>query len=95
MDVGALSFYLPRVARSKIRQAMARSHIRFGSLTNDGGGMGIFAIAFLIAYWGGVVWIGGKLLVTGKRVRQANLQREWDFGLSQCRPDASSRRRRP
>src|SRR6476469_9837578 len=48
--------------------------------TNDGGGMGIFAIVFLIAYWGGVVWIGGKLLVTAERVRQANLQREWDSG---------------
>jgi hypothetical protein len=46
--------------------------------TNDGGGMGIFAIVFILAYWGGVIWIVGKLFVTAKRVRRANLQREWD-----------------
>ena len=46
--------------------------------TNDGPGMGLFAIIFLIAYWGGAIWIIRKLYSVGKEVEQVRLQQEWD-----------------
>lgn len=46
--------------------------------TNDGPGMGLFAIVFLIAYWGGAIWLIRKLYSVSKEVEQDHLQQEWD-----------------
>lgn len=40
-------------------------HIR--AATNDGPGMGIFAIAFIAVYWGGAIWIFRKMYLIGKQ----------------------------
>jgi hypothetical protein len=48
--------------------------------TNDGPGMAIFAIMFLIVYWGGAIWMLRKMYVAGKEVEQERLDREAETG---------------
>lgn len=48
--------------------------------TNDGPGMGIFAIAFIIVYWGVAIWLLRKMYVLGTRLAKARLDREAESG---------------
>lgn len=46
--------------------------------TKDGPGMAVFAIVFLIAYWGGLIFIIRKLYAHAKEAETAQYQEEWD-----------------
>jgi hypothetical protein len=46
--------------------------------TNDGPGMGTFAIAFLVVFWGAVIWMLRKLYVTGRQAEQERELRKRD-----------------
>jgi hypothetical protein len=38
--------------------------------TNDGPGMGLFALLFIITYWGGAIWIMRKAYVVGRQFEE-------------------------
>lgn len=44
--------------------------------TNDGNGMGIFAIVFIIVYWGGAIWLLRKMYLVAKRSGQVSVGRK-------------------
>lgn len=48
--------------------------------TNDGAGMAIFAIIFIIVYWGGAIWILRKMWSVGKQLEEERLDREAETG---------------
>jgi hypothetical protein len=48
--------------------------------TNDGPGMGIFAIVFIIVYWGGAIWMLRKMYQAGKEGEEERLDREAETG---------------
>lgn len=48
--------------------------------TNDGPGMGIFAIVFIIVYWGGAIWMLRKMWSVGKQLEEERLDREAETG---------------
>ena len=53
---------------------------QFRLATNDGPGMGIFAIAFIIVYWGGAIWLLRRMYLAGKQAEEERLGREGDTG---------------
>lgn len=56
--------------------------------TNDGPGMGIFAILFIIVYWGGAIWMLRKMWSVGNQLEEERLDREAETG-----DDVSSERK--
>ncbi|MFL6728118.1 MAG: hypothetical protein ACJ8FS_16630 [Sphingomicrobium sp.] len=48
--------------------------------TNDGPGMGIFAIVFIIVYWGGAIWLLRRMWSVGKEGEEERLDREAEMG---------------
>ena len=48
--------------------------------TNDGPGMGIFAIVFIMLYWGGAIWLLRKMWLVGKKLEEEQLDREAETG---------------
>lgn len=48
--------------------------------TQDGPGMGIFAIVFVIVYWGGAIWMLRKMWLVGKELEEERLDRDAETG---------------
>lgn len=44
--------------------------------TDDGAGMGLFAMVFIFVYWSGVIWIIRRLYLASRWTENENLQRE-------------------
>lgn len=48
--------------------------------TNDGPGMGVFAIVFVIVYWGGAIWMLRKMWLVGKQLEEERLDHDAETG---------------
>jgi hypothetical protein len=48
--------------------------------SNDGPGMGLFALVFIIAYWGGAIWMMRKSYVAGKRFEEKSSEEHGSVG---------------
>ncbi len=71
-------FYAGGTLEDPTRDGIVTRQIRLA--INDGPGMGVFAIAFIVTYWGGAIWMLRKMYLVGKEAEVERHQQEAETG---------------